>query len=52
MVLILKTQSVEKILQEISRFNLSTDFVEYYKIHSSELKKRFWQPLNSHCDTY
>jgi hypothetical protein len=40
MVLILKTQSVEKSLLEISRFNLPTDFGGVLNMHSGELKMR------------
>jgi hypothetical protein len=42
MLLILKTQRVEKRIQGISRFNLSTDFVGVLKMHSGELKMRFF----------
>jgi hypothetical protein len=41
MVNILMTQIVEKSLQEISLFNLSTDFVGVLKMHSGELKMCF-----------
>jgi hypothetical protein len=41
MVLILRTQRVEKSLQEISRFNLSTYFGGVLKIHFGEQKMRF-----------
>jgi hypothetical protein len=40
MVLILRTQRVEKSLLEISRFNLSTDFVGVLKTHFGKLKNR------------
>jgi hypothetical protein len=41
MVFILRNQSVEKSLLEISRFNLSADFVGVLIMHFVELKKRF-----------
>jgi hypothetical protein len=41
MVLILRTQGVEKSLLEISRFNLSTDLFGVLKMNSGELKMRF-----------
>jgi hypothetical protein len=40
MVLILRTQTVEKSLLEISRFNLSAEFVGVIKTHFGELKMR------------
>jgi hypothetical protein len=41
MFLILKTQILEKIVLEISRFNLLKDFVGVIKMHSGDLKMRF-----------
>jgi hypothetical protein len=41
MVLIFWTCRVEKILQEIYRFKVSTDFDEVLKMHFGELKMRF-----------
>jgi hypothetical protein len=41
MVLILRTQIVEKSQLEISRFSLATDFVDVLKMHFGELKMRF-----------
>jgi hypothetical protein len=41
MVLILRTQSVQKRILEISRLNLPTDFGGVKKIHFCELKMRF-----------
>jgi hypothetical protein len=48
MVLILRTQSVEKYFLEISRFNLSKDFDDVLKMLFGELKMRFMPtaPIN------
>jgi hypothetical protein len=45
MVLILRTEKVEKSLLEISRFNLWTDFVCVLKTDFASWKSVFWKPL-------
>jgi hypothetical protein len=51
-VLVLRTQRVEKILLEISRFNLSSHFGGVPKMHFSELKMRFMQKSPIHIVCY
>jgi hypothetical protein len=48
MFLILKNENVEKRIQEISRFNLSTDFVGVLKMLSGEQKMGFLQTAPIH----
>jgi hypothetical protein len=43
---------VEKSLLEISRFNLSTDFVGLLKMHFGELKMRFFPTAPIHIVCY
>jgi hypothetical protein len=45
MVIILGTQNIKKSSLEISRFNLSTEFVVELKMNFGELKMCFFQPL-------
>jgi hypothetical protein len=45
MVLILRKQWVEKSLVQVTRFNLSTEYVWVIKMHFVELKIFFFQPL-------
>jgi hypothetical protein len=52
MVLILRTQRVEKSLLEICTFNLSTDFGGILKMHFGELKKRFLTTASIHFEWY
>jgi hypothetical protein len=52
MVLILRTQGVEKSLLEISRFNLSTNIVGVVKTNSGELKMRFLPTAPIHIVWY
>jgi hypothetical protein len=48
MVLILRTQRIEKSLLEISQFNLSTEFGGVIKIHFGDLKMRFFPTAPIH----
>jgi hypothetical protein len=52
MVLILKTQGVEKSLLEISRYNLTTYFAGVLKMHSGQLKMRFMPTAPIHILWY
>jgi hypothetical protein len=52
MVLILRTQSVEESLLEISRFNLSTGFGSVIKTYFGELKKRLLTTAPIHIVWY
>jgi hypothetical protein len=52
MVLILRTQCVEKSLLESSRFNLSTDFGGVLKTHFGKLKMRFIPTAPIHIVCY
>jgi hypothetical protein len=52
MVLILKTLRLEKSLQEIYRFNVSTEFDGLLKMYSVELKMRFLPTAPIHIEWY
>jgi hypothetical protein len=52
MVLILRTQRIEKSLLEISRFNLSTEFGGVLKIPFDDLKMRFFPTAPIHTVWY
>jgi hypothetical protein len=52
MVLILRTQKLEKSSLEISRFNLSTEYVGILKMHFGELKMRFYPTAPIHIVGY